>query len=84
MEIPIDFYVFFYIFNIKDLLMYILKKLMVFILVFSILIVLKEIFSFIIAYRNNKTLDKSVSKQIILATAISYIFTIIFTGFKLF
>ncbi len=64
--------------------MYILKKLMVFVLVFSVLIVIKEILSFIMAFKNDKKLSNSIYKQIILACAISYIVTIIFTGFKLF
>ena len=61
-----------------------LKKLMVFILVFAILIVVREIGAFTKAFIRSEQIDMSLSRQIVLASAISYIMTIIFTGFSLF
>lgn len=61
-----------------------LKKLLVFILFFCILIVVKEIVLFGIAWSKGTHEDFSIKRQVILGAAISYIFTIIFTGFALF
>lgn len=60
-----------------------LKKIMVFLLVFSILIVLREIIEFIKAYKKDVALNMGVKRAIILGVAISYIITIICTGFAL-
>ena len=64
--------------------MLIAKKFMVFILVFCILIVLKEIFSLVEAFLKNEHIKMTLPRQITLAAAISYIMTIICTGFSLF
>ena len=58
-------------------------KIMVFFLVFAILIVLREIFDFVIQLVSNGKYTPGVKRLILAAVAISYIFTIIFTGFKL-
>lgn len=60
------------------------KKIMMFILVFSIFIVLKECLAFLNAllFSNNK-INMSIWRELIFGLSISYIFTIIFTGFSL-
>ena len=65
--------------------MFIATKIMVFILIFAILVVLREIGAFIVELGSeNGRYDPGKKRIIYLALAISYIFTIIFTGFKLF
>lgn len=70
--------------------MYIVEKILLFILIFAILIVLKEGINFFLVMRealkgeNERQLNLSTKRLVILGCAISYIFTIIFTGFKLF
>lgn len=61
-----------------------LKKLMVFILVFCILIVVREIAALVLKFINSDFTNIPLSRQITFAVALSYIFTIIFTGFALF
>lgn len=61
-----------------------LKKLMVFILVFCILIVVREIVALVLKFINSDFTNTPLSRQITFAVALSYIFTIIFTGFALF
>ena len=64
--------------------MFLIKKLMVFVLVFAILIVIREIFDFVLKYMSNgaEKYQPSRGRLVLLASAISYIFTIIFTGFR--
>lgn len=69
--------------------MLIATKILLFILVFAILIVLKEGINFFLVMRDvlkgeDRKLEMSNKRLIVLGCAISYIFTIIFTGFKLF
>lgn len=71
--------------------MYIVEKILVFLLVYSILIVLKEAAKFFLVMRSALNGDPGEHKYMLstgnaikLACAISYIVTIIFTGFKLF
>lgn len=71
--------------------MYWITKILVFILVFACLIVIKEGANFFLVLRDafknegsERKLNMTTKRLIILACAISYIFTIIFTGFKLF
>ena len=64
--------------------MFIATKIMVFLLVFAILIVLREILSLYIEIQKpDGHYAPSNRRLILLGVAISYIFTIIFTGFKL-
>ena len=65
--------------------MFLLTKLLVFILVFSVLIVIREGFNFIISLVSNGRVsyNPGTTRLIVLGCAISYIFTIIFTGFRL-
>lgn len=64
--------------------MLLIKKLMVFALVFSVLIVARELGSFLIAFFSNgaQKYQPGKGRLITLGIAISYIFTIIFTGFS--
>lgn len=64
--------------------MFLVKKLMVFLLVFAILIVLRETFNFGLAFfsNGNEKYQPGKGRLVLLACAISYIFTIIFTGFR--
>jgi hypothetical protein len=63
--------------------MVILAKIVVFVLVLSILIVLKETMLFVMAWMENTKMDISNKRLWLLACAVSYIFTIIFTGTSL-
>ena len=64
--------------------MYLITKLMVFVLVFSVLIVLREAFDFFMKFITDggEKYRPGKGRLILLGCAISYIFTIIFTGFK--
>lgn len=66
--------------------MYIAQKVLVFLLVFAVLICLRELGDFVFTLLDERREGLSITKKrlILLACAISYIFTIIFTGFKLF
>ena len=65
--------------------MFIATKIMVFILMFAILVVLREISAFVMELMSeNGKYDPGKKRLLYLALAVSYIFTIIFTGFKLF
>lgn len=69
--------------------MFIAEKILIFFLIFSILIVLKEAGLFFIGFRNALRGEEShikytTARLITLGCAISYIFTIILTGLKLF
>ena len=58
-------------------------KILVFLLVFAILNVLANILDVIKAYIDSEKLDKPLWKWICLGISISYIMTIICTGFEL-
>ena len=71
--------------------MLIIEKIVVFVLIFAILIVLREGTLFGLKIRslfnddsNVKDIKLPTRRLIILGCAIAYIFTIIFTGFRLF
>lgn len=67
--------------------MYITKKILVFLLIFAILVVVREIVNFVLVMLSEDRaikFDLTKRRLIILGVSISYIFTIIFTGFKLF
>lgn len=59
-------------------------KIMVFLLVFACLNVISNIKDFILAYIEERHLEKPLWEKIVLGISISYIITIIFTGFNLF
>lgn len=66
--------------------MYLITKLMVFVLIFAILIVIREAFNFGLALFSNDAQSKykpGTGRLILLGIALSYIFTIIFTGFRI-
>jgi F0F1-type ATP synthase membrane subunit a len=64
--------------------MFIAKKIMVFLLVFAILFVAKEILNFVAELmKENGRYSPTTARLITLGAALSYIFTIIFTGFRL-
>lgn len=64
--------------------MFIVQKIMLFILVFCILYVLKKLADFFIAFLANRKFETDGGKVMLyLGLALSYIITIIFTGFKL-
>lgn len=71
---------FIYLMQIKYTMIF-LKKLMVFLMVFAILNVISNIADFVLAYIKGEKLEKSLWEKLVLGTSISYIFTIIFTGF---
>lgn len=64
--------------------MFIAKKILMFILMFAILAVIHYIIQFIKAYRSGTPMKNTWKDELILGSAISYILTIIFTGFQLF
>ena len=64
--------------------MLIAQKIMMFILFFCICIVLKNVFKFVASFSKDEKMQNTTKDNIILASAVSYIMTIIFTGFKLF
>lgn len=64
--------------------MFIAKKIMVFVLMFAILVVLREVFDFVFNFmRENGKYTPSKSRLVYAGLALSYILTIIFTGFRL-
>ena len=64
--------------------MYIATKLLVFFLVFSILIVVREVLNLIgEMQKEDGHYAPGKGRLVLLGVAISYIFTIIFTGFRL-
>ena len=64
--------------------MLIVQKILVFILVFCILYVLKKGLDFAVAFFRNTQFDSDGGKVwLYIGLALSYIVTIIFTGFKL-
>ena len=65
--------------------MFIVQKILIFILVFCILYVLKKGLELAVAFKNDKEFDSKGGKVwLFLGLAVSYIMTIILTGFKLF
>ncbi len=63
--------------------MLIATKFLVFFLVFAILIVVKEVLSFVGSFMTDRKFEITTTRQILFGMSLSYIFTIIFTGFKL-
>ena len=61
----------------------VLKKIMVFLLMYAILVVLHYILEIVKAFRLGTTIKRTWKDYIILGTSISYILTIIFTGFTM-
>lgn len=66
--------------------MFIAQKILMFILVFAILVCIRELANFVLTFIDDRrsSLDITKGRLILLACSISYIVTIIFTGFKLF
>lgn len=64
--------------------MVIVTKIMVFLLMLSILNVIKEGINFAMSYAAGKTLDMTPIRKWGVGISLSYILTIIFTGFNLF
>lgn len=64
--------------------MIIITKIMVFLLVFACLNVLSNFIDFIGAFIRSERLEKPFWKKLMLGVSISYIITIIATGFQLF
>lgn len=58
----------------------ILNRVLFFFLFFALLIIAKEVLLFIIAYKKQSKLNLNTKREIELMTAISYVFTFIFTG----
>lgn len=57
---------------------------MVFLLVFACLNVASNIIDFVVAFMRSERLEKPLWKKLMLGVSISYIITIIATGFQLF
>lgn len=64
--------------------MIIAKKILMFVLMLSILVVIRYILRLVKAFRLNQSMDRNWKDELLLGSAISYILTIIFTGFQLF
>lgn len=64
--------------------MVIITKIMVFLLVFACLNVISNIADFLAAFVRSERLQKPFWKKLMLGVSISYIITIIATGFQLF
>ncbi len=60
----------------------IVYKIMMFILMFTILVVIKDLLSFIISYISDERANFSHVRMLCLGLSLSYILTIIFTGFN--
>ena len=60
-----------------------IRKILVFLLVFAILNVIANIIDFALAFVRDERFEKPLWKLITLGVSISYIFTIIFTGFSI-
>ena len=59
------------------------RKIMVFILMFAILVVIHYILDVVKAFRLGNTRERTWKDSVILGISLSYILTIIFTGFSL-
>ena len=60
------------------------KKILMFLLMMSILVVIRYILNIVKAFRSGELLERTWKDELLLASAVSYILTIIFTGFQLF
>lgn len=60
------------------------KKILMFLLMMSILVVIRHILNIVKAFRSGEILERTWKDELLLASAVSYILTIIFTGFQLF
>lgn len=60
------------------------KKILMFFLMMSILVVIRHILNIVKAFRGGELLERTWKDELLLASAVSYILTIIFTGFQLF
>lgn len=63
--------------------MAIVTKILVFFLVFAILNVIKEGFIFAGSFLTDRKYEITKTRQVLLGVSLSYIFTIIFTGFSI-
>lgn len=61
--------------------MLLITKILMFVLIFSVLIVLKETVRFLYAFATETSMKLTTKREIVLACAISYIITIIACGF---
>lgn len=59
-----------------------IRKLLMFLLMMAIFNICREILVFVRAYLNTTTINLPVHRTILLIVSLSYIFTIIFTGFS--
>ena len=59
------------------------RKIMVFILMFAILVVIHYVLDIVKAFRLGNTKERTWKDSVILGISLSYILTIIFTGFSL-
>ena len=57
-------------------------KILMFILMFAILVVIKDLASFIISFIRDEQANFSSTRLVFLGLSLSYILTIIFTGFN--
>jgi hypothetical protein len=62
--------------------MFVVKKIMIFILMFAILIVLREAGNFLLSLVGKKTLGVTTARMWGLGLSLAYILTIIFSGFS--
>ena len=60
----------------------IVYKILMFILMFAILVVIKDLTSFIISFIRDEQANFSSMRLVFLGLSLSYILTIIFTGFN--
>ena len=60
------------------------KKIMVFVLMFAILVVIHYVLDIVKALRLGNVKERTWKDSVILGVSLSYILTIIFTGFQLF
>ena len=60
----------------------IIYKILMFILMFAILVVIKDLASFIISFARDEQANFSSMRLVSLGLSLSYILTIIFTGFN--
>ena len=63
--------------------MLIVKKLMIFVLMFAILFVLREGVNFLLSFISKKNLNITTARMCGLGFSLAYILTIIFSGFKI-
>lgn len=63
--------------------MLIVKKLMIFVLMFAILFVVREGVNFLLSFISKKNLNITTARMWGLGLSLAYILTIIFSGFKI-